>query len=117
MIIQKFRAAWGDDNPDHLHNHHLVPRSCGGSDDETNLITLSVECHGKMHGVKWHLDHKNSVKSGVATAKAKGIKVGRPKLPFEIRQKIVQRSARGESPYAIAKALGIDKHTAAKYAE
>jgi DNA invertase Pin-like site-specific DNA recombinase len=55
-------------------------------------------------------------KAGMARAKAKGIKIGRPRLSFEVRQKIALRAARGETPYAIAKALGIDRHTAAKYA-
>jgi DNA invertase Pin-like site-specific DNA recombinase len=55
-------------------------------------------------------------KAGMARAKAKGIRVGRPKLGLELRQKIAQRAAKGETPYAIAKALGIDRHTAAKYA-
>jgi DNA invertase Pin-like site-specific DNA recombinase len=56
-------------------------------------------------------------KAGMARAKAKGIKVGRPKLGLELRQKIAQRAAKGETPYAIAKALKIDRHTAAKYAD
>ena len=56
-------------------------------------------------------------KSGMAGAKANGIKIGRPKLGIEIRQKIAQLAKSGETPYAIAKALGIDKHTAAKYAK
>ena len=55
-------------------------------------------------------------KAGMARAKAKGIRVGRPKLGIELRQKIAQRAAKGETPYAIAKALGIDRHTAVKYA-
>jgi DNA invertase Pin-like site-specific DNA recombinase len=55
-------------------------------------------------------------RAGMARAKAKGIKIGRPKLGLEIRQKIAQRAAKGQTPYAIAKALGIDQHTAAKYA-
>src|SRR5262249_21857637 len=55
-------------------------------------------------------------KAGMARAKTNGVKIGRPKLKIEIRQKIAQRARRGETPYAIAKALGIDKHTAAKYA-
>jgi DNA invertase Pin-like site-specific DNA recombinase len=55
-------------------------------------------------------------KTGMARARAKGIKIGRPKLGLELRQKIAQRAAKGETPYAIAKALGIDRHTAAKYA-
>ena len=55
-------------------------------------------------------------RAGMARARAKGIKIGRPKLEIEIRQKIAQRAKKGETPYAIAKALGIDRHTAAKYA-
>jgi len=46
----------------------------------------------------------------MARARAKGIKVGRPKLGLELRQKIAQRAAEGETPYAIAKALGVDRH-------
>ena len=56
-------------------------------------------------------------KAGMARAKANGIKIGRPRLGVELRQKIAQRAGRGETPYAIAKALGIDRHTVAKYAE
>jgi DNA invertase Pin-like site-specific DNA recombinase len=55
-------------------------------------------------------------KAGMVRAKAKGIRVGRPRLGIELRQKIAVRAARGETSYAIAKALCIDRHTAAKYA-
>jgi DNA invertase Pin-like site-specific DNA recombinase len=51
----------------------------------------------------------------MARAKAKGIRVGRPKLDIELRLRIARRAATGETPYAIAKALGIDRHTAVKY--
>ena len=44
-------------------------------------------------------------KAGMARAKAKGIKVGRPRLAIEIRQQIARRAAKGETVYAIAKAL------------
>jgi DNA invertase Pin-like site-specific DNA recombinase len=54
-------------------------------------------------------------KAGMARAKANGVKIGRPKLGVEIRQKIAKRAAKGQTPYVIAKALGIDRHTAAKY--
>jgi hypothetical protein len=37
------------------------------------------------------------------------------RLELEVSQKIAQRAAKGETPYAIAKSLGIDRHTAAKY--
>ena len=55
-------------------------------------------------------------KAGMARAKAKGVKVGRPRLASEVRQQIARRAAKGETPYAIANALRIDRHTAAKYA-
>ena len=55
-------------------------------------------------------------KAGMARAKAKGIRVGRPRLAVEIRQQIAKRAAKGETPYSIAKALGVDRHTVAKYA-
>jgi DNA invertase Pin-like site-specific DNA recombinase len=55
-------------------------------------------------------------KAGMARAKEKGIKIGRPRLGVELRQQIARRAAKGETSYAIAKALGIDHHTAAKYA-
>jgi len=55
-------------------------------------------------------------KVGITRAKANGIKAGRPRLPIELRQQISRRLAKGETPYSIAKDLGIDRHTAAKYA-
>jgi DNA invertase Pin-like site-specific DNA recombinase len=55
-------------------------------------------------------------KAGMARAQAKGIRIGRPKLGLELRRKIAQRAAKGETAYSIAKALGIDRHTAVKYA-
>jgi DNA invertase Pin-like site-specific DNA recombinase len=55
-------------------------------------------------------------KAGMARAKAKGIRVGRPRLGIEVRQQIARRAAKGETPYSIAKALGIERHTAVKYA-
>lgn len=32
-----------------LHAHHIIYRSNGGSDDESNLITLCKDCHNKVH--------------------------------------------------------------------
>lgn len=37
----------GDAN---LQIHHRVPRSEGGSDDLSNLLTLCESCHSKLHG-------------------------------------------------------------------
>jgi DNA invertase Pin-like site-specific DNA recombinase len=54
-------------------------------------------------------------KAGMARARANGIKIGRPKIDIELRSQIARRAAKGETAYAIAKALRIDRHTAAKY--
>jgi DNA invertase Pin-like site-specific DNA recombinase len=51
----------------------------------------------------------------MSRAKAKGEKIGRPRLAAELRHEITRLAARGETAYAIAKALHIDRHTAAKY--
>jgi DNA invertase Pin-like site-specific DNA recombinase len=56
------------------------------------------------------------VRAGMARAKAQGKRLGRPSIPHKLREKIAERIAAGETPYAVAKALGIDRHTAAKYA-
>ena len=55
-------------------------------------------------------------KAGMARAKAKGKRIGRPTLDPQIRRQIEDRIATGATPYAAAKALGIDRKTAAKYA-
>jgi hypothetical protein len=31
------------------HKHHIIPKHIGGTDDETNLITLTIEEHAKAH--------------------------------------------------------------------
>jgi DNA invertase Pin-like site-specific DNA recombinase len=54
-------------------------------------------------------------RAGMSRARAKGVKIGRPRLGVELRRRIAQRAARGETAYGIAKALGLDRHTAAKY--
>jgi DNA invertase Pin-like site-specific DNA recombinase len=54
-------------------------------------------------------------RAGMARVKAQGKRIGRPSIAPKLRQQIAERIAAGETPYAVAKALGIDRHTAAKY--
>ena len=51
------------------------------------------------------------VKAGMARAKARGKHVGRPSIDPGLRKEIAERRAEGQTPYAIAKALGIDLAT------
>jgi len=74
-----FCVACGDTDSEHLQHHHLVPRANGGTDDETNLITLCVGCHGKAHGhVGWSNDRRALTRHGLAAAKARGVRLGNP---------------------------------------
>jgi DNA invertase Pin-like site-specific DNA recombinase len=55
-------------------------------------------------------------RAGMARAKASGKRIGRPALDAGLRRRIATMAAKGESAYAISQRLGIDRHTAAKYA-
>lgn len=42
----------GCGNTAHLHSHHIVRATKGGSNSKANLITLCEECHSKRHNGK-----------------------------------------------------------------
>jgi DNA invertase Pin-like site-specific DNA recombinase len=77
-----------------------------------NVLLALLASLGKVEAQKI----SDRTKAGMARAKAKGSRIGRPAIKREMRQQILDRSAKGETPYAIAKALGCDRHTARKYA-
>jgi DNA invertase Pin-like site-specific DNA recombinase len=54
-------------------------------------------------------------RAGMARARAQGKHIGRPALDPAMRLKIVKQLKTGLSAYAVAKQLGIDAHTVAKY--
>jgi len=54
-------------------------------------------------------------RAGMARARAQGKRIGRPALKAALRQKIAKQLGKGLSAYAVAKQLGIDAHTVAKY--
>jgi DNA invertase Pin-like site-specific DNA recombinase len=76
-----------------------------------NILLALLSSLAKVEAQKM----SDRTKAGMARAKAMGIRIGRPRLGIELRQKLARRAAKGETPYAIAKALGIDRHTVAKY--
>ncbi len=51
-----------------LHVHHIIFRSNGGSDDESNLICLCSECHKKLHLGQISLKLKGKRKSNLKHA-------------------------------------------------
>lgn len=73
-----FCCACGD--TEDLHNHHVYPKSLGGGDEDSNLITLCCSCHYKIHGKLYH-DLSDLKKKGMAAKRAKGGFIGGPR-PF-----------------------------------
>ena len=43
------RSEGGPYGDSELHAHHIVPKSEGGSDRFTNLVTLCADCHSRVH--------------------------------------------------------------------
>ncbi len=62
--------------PDNLNQHHLVPRSLGGSDDESNLLTLCGPCHAKAHQVQADWRHSELIRKAMHHKQAQGGCVG-----------------------------------------
>jgi DNA invertase Pin-like site-specific DNA recombinase len=54
-------------------------------------------------------------RAGMARARAQGKRIGRPALAPAVQQRIAKQLGKGLSAYAVAKQLGIDAHTVAKY--
>ena len=81
-----------------LHHHHIIPRTKNGGDEETNMITLCIEHHTWIHGLKptaWN-NHANLVREGLDNARKEGRIGGRPtNLTDEIRVKILELKANG----------------------
>ena len=74
-----FCAACG--TTEDLQHHHLVMRAEGGSNHETNLITLCYDCHLKLHKRQKNGTYNagQRVRAGQQAAKIAGIKIGRPR--------------------------------------
>jgi acyl CoA:acetate/3-ketoacid CoA transferase alpha subunit len=111
MICLTFCVACGSSNPDHLQHHYLIPRVYGGSDDETNLITLCGICHGKAHDTKRSNNHRELVKDGMERAKAEG-RIGRPAIPDHTRNAIqAAYKAGGRGLRGVATEFGVGVET------
>jgi DNA invertase Pin-like site-specific DNA recombinase len=54
-------------------------------------------------------------RAGLARARAQGKRIGRPALDPALPRRIAKGLGAGMSAYAVAKQLGIDAHTVAKY--
>jgi len=50
---------------EYLESHHIVPKSRGGSNNESNLINLCIKCHGKAHDVSFSNKGGGLIKEGI----------------------------------------------------
>jgi hypothetical protein len=107
-----FCIACGDRDPNHLEHHHLVPREDGGTDDETNLVTLCCECHGKAHGIRRRNGLRRLTRMSRERATSEGVKFGRPSaLSKEQGEEARRRVTAGEPQSFVAKSLGVSQAT------
>ena len=77
-----------------------------------NILLALLASLAKVEAQKF----SDRTKAGMARAKAQGKRIGRPTIGAQMRERIALMAAKGETPYCIAKAFKIDRHTAAKYA-
>jgi HNH endonuclease len=57
--------------------HHIVPRSRNGSDDESNLITLCRDCHSALHELRSDGSYSHSQLTADGIAKARAVRTDR----------------------------------------
>ena len=102
---------------DELHHHHIIPRSQGGSSDETNLITLCYTHHAWIHGMKpttWN-NHSKLIKEGIERAVARGSVLGRKPIPKEKIDQMLDMREKGMTQRTIAKRLDVSVGVVCKY--
>jgi hypothetical protein len=113
-----FCAACG--TTEGLKHHHLRPKVPGGSDAETNLITLCRSCQGLMHGNDWwernHWSNERSelIKARIAAARVRGVTPGRKRCAKPMPETVAlakQLHAEGMSYRKISAALAAQGHT------
>lgn len=99
-------------NVDNLQQHHLFPKSLGGSDEDSNLITLCGKCHGRLHAKRLDVSWKKCQREGIDKALAKGVKFGaKPKLSEDDKQRILVCFETGESVVSISEEYKLSRQT------
>jgi len=59
-----------------IHRHHVVPKSRGG----TKTVPLCEECHSKAHHRNKNMNTSELTREGLRRAKARGVRLGSPKI-------------------------------------
>lgn len=91
-----------------LQQHHVVPRSVGG----TKTVTLCQSCHDLVHGVK-KLSISELTKLGLKRRREKGLPLGAPQKHNEAL--IKKLGATGLTYPEICKVVGCSKATVSRH--
>lgn len=92
------------------HDHHVVPRSLGG----TRTVPLCWECHSKIHGRK--ISSRSLTLQGLERAKKNGRIGGRPKaIKQEDHAKIMELKNAGVVGAEIARQIGVHPSTICRF--
>ena len=78
------------------HQHHIIPKHMGGSDDPSNLIQLTIEEHAEAHRILW--EKYNNIYDKLAWRGLLGL-IDQPEIQKEIlieRGKKISNSLKGK---------------------
>ena len=95
-----FCVACGE--KENIQHHHLKPASKGGSDEESNLITLCIQCHAIIHGREKAFTHSSLTKAALSVKKAAGQRVGTIPFGYDLDSNGVDLIANEKELQAIA---------------
>jgi DNA invertase Pin-like site-specific DNA recombinase len=90
---------------------YTEPHLCTDNELLRNILLAVMSSLAKVEAQKI----SERTRAGMTRARAQGKRIGRPALDPALRQKIAKGITAGLSVYAVAKQLGIDAHTVAKY--
>jgi len=78
-----------------LHHHHFKPKSHGGDDLDTNMLTLCTEHHREIHGQNYrnNINHSKLTREGLQRAKEKGVRLGAPVYTIDAMVKAKKEKA------------------------
>lgn len=78
---------------DDLQYHHWIPKSLGGKTEFANIMVVCATCHQKRHDQKGRDHHNYLVKNGIAKAKERGVKVGKPSADYEKVMRLIAENS------------------------
>ena len=98
--------CWICGKKEDLNQHHVIPVVKGGSNDETNLITLCYKHHMWIHGRKYRdsINHSMLIKEGMIKSNKK---FGRKPISNEKKEQVIHLRQQGMSMNKIAKQLSV----------